>query len=224
MSLINITDFIKGFKPEVNWDTKAKKLAKDKGVSINDVKDEWEKKKQKGIYIHSNIQEELKKDPECIYSGDVNSRGITGNYEPIEEKLKNGLYLEKPIISIRHGLVGVPDKIYIHKNTINVEDFKTFEKIYRTSPSIKIGSKYIKEKMAGPLSELDNCNYIDTVLQLSLYMRLLWESNRDLKVGKLYMTHVIADDNNKILEKNTEEVPYLREEVQNLLKYKKERM
>ena len=116
--------------------------------------------------------------------------------------------------------MGFPDKIEIKKGYINITEIKTFKRLNRTSPSIKIGTKFIKAKYNYPLEHLDDCNYVDTILQLSLYMFLVWNSNKKYKIGKLFIRHIITNSSDEIIEEKYIEVPYLREEVKLMLKYK----
>lgn len=222
--LIGVHKFLNRFKPEIDWEKKAKKKAKEKNVPIEDIKAEWEKKREMGINIHKRIQKELE-GLEGVQSWEIDFKDSGGFYEGLPEKdeqLQNGIYLERPCFSHKQGLIGFPDKIEVKNNTINIEDYKTFTKLYRTSQSIRFGGKVLKDSYSHPVAYLDSCNYIDTCLQLSLYMYMLWENNRTLKVGRLYLTHIVIDDNEKIISRNKEEVPYMREEVRKLLDFKRQ--
>lgn len=224
MELIGVKRFLQGFKPEIDWEKKAKKKAKEKGVSVEEIKKDWKKKELLGIKIHKKLQKDLENLPN-VQSWDILFTNKDDIFSKLPEKdiqLTNGIYLERPCFSHKQRLIGFPDKIEITNNTINIEDYKTFNKLYRTSPSLRIGGKVFKDSYSYPVSYLDSCNYIDTCLQLSIYMYILWENNRSLKVGKLYMTHVIADENENIISINKEEVPYMREEVKKLLDFYKQ--
>lgn len=222
---IGVKKFIESFKPVIDWEKKAKRAAKEKNVSVEEVKAEWEKKRKKGVDVHKRIQQELE-NQEGVTSWNIDFTNTGEFYEGLpeqDEKLENGIYLERPCFSPKQGLIGFPDKIEIKRNEINIEDYKTFGTLYRVAPSIRVGGKLIKNSYNEPVAHLDDCNYVDTCLQLSLYMYMLWENNRNLKVGKLYLTHIITDDEGNILDRVREEVPYLRDEVRKLLEYKRQR-
>jgi hypothetical protein len=114
-------------------------------------------------------------------------------------------------------------------------------KTHNTNKEIKTES-YVNwegksQKMLGPVSHLDDCNYNHYALQLSTYMYIMLKHNPKFKPGKLILHHVlffeegldhlgapiIARDINgePIIKKIVPyEVPYLKEEVVNLIKDK----
>ncbi len=233
MEFIGVNNFIASFKPEIDWNKKAKRKAKDLGITVDEVKEKWAKKRDIGIKIHRDIHnEEIANPPSgmelhshlAAYDEETGDKliapSINGIY-PNGKLNNNSIYLERPCYSFKQGIVGIPDKIEVVKNTINIDDYKTYTNLYRTSLAIRVGGKLYKEKYNAPVAHLDACNYIDATLQLSLYMYILWENNRNLKVGKLFLTHIKTDDNGKILSKEREEVPYMREEVRTMLTHKR---
>jgi hypothetical protein len=220
---IGVKKFIESFKPTIDWEKRARKKAKEKGVSVEEIKAEWEKKRINGINAHKTIQQEME-GLEGVNSWNIDftdSDGFYTNLPEKDDKLENGIYLERPCFSHKQGLIGFPDKIEVKKNEISIEDYKTFGTLYRVASGIRVGGKLIKNSYHEPIANLDDCNYIDTCLQLSMYMYILWENNRHLKVGKLYLTHVKLDEEGNILDRVREEVPYLRTEVRLLLDYKR---
>lgn len=224
MRYIGVHKFLDRFKPDIDWDKKAKNKAKEKGVTKEVIEEQWEKKRELGKVVHKKIQQE-EAAKEGVKSWNIDFINKGGFYEALPEKdtqLENGIYLEKPIFSYKQGLIGFPDKIEVKNNEINIEDYKTFTKLYRTSPTLRVGGKVLKDSYSYPIPYLDACNYIDTCLQLSLYMYILWENNRHLKVGKLFLTHIVIDESGKIQSRNKEEIPYMREEVRKLLQYKRD--
>lgn len=220
---IGVNNFLSGFRPIIDWEKKAKRKAKDTGVSLEKIKEEWEQKRIRGKNVHKKIQKE-EEGKEGVKSWNIDFSDKGGFYDGLPEKdeqLENGIYLERPCFSPKQGLIGFPDKIQVKNNEITIEDYKTFGTLYRTAPTLRVGGRVIKDSYINPVSHLDSCNYVDTCLQLSFYMYILWENNRHLKVGKLYLTHVVADENENIIEMKKEEVPYMREEVRALLEYKR---
>ena len=211
---------------------KARKTITDRGDKVNKdnlaeelqlVLAEWDRKTQRGI----DYQKKL-----CDKEIAINKNAILGIYSSHEEwelvdksvcKLENNkVYLEKCLFSIKHGIIGYADKVEVKRNTINITDNKVVEVIYRTgSFKTDTGFRVAATKMDAPLQHLDCCNYIDFVLQLSLYMYLAWENNKSLKIGKLFIRHIVMNDRDKITKDELIEVPYMKEEVIKMLKNKK---
>lgn len=225
--MIGVTPFISMFKPVVDWNKKAKRKAKEEGVSEEEIKKEWEEKKEKGNRIHLKLQSELEGRENVLsyhtdFSGEGAREALIAALPEKDEKLENNkIYLERPIFSHKQGLWGFPDKIEVVKNTIHIQDYKTWNAIYRVSQTIKTPTGFGKEKFYKPIDNLDNCNFNEAILQLSLYMYILWENNRHLKVGNLSIKHIQSNSQDDIIGEEVIEVPYFREEIRELLKYKK---
>lgn len=224
MNKIGVKKFIELFKTPKDWNKIAAKLAKERNTTISDIKDEWDKQMYLGEKLHKIYQNEEKKKGSHVYSWNYSKVDLENHLdllEPKDEPLKNNhIYLERLFYNLKYGIIGFPDKVEIIKNTINITDYKSTKKLYMTSPSVKIGTKLLKAKYNSPIDHLDDCNYIDAVLQLSLYMYLIWNMNKKLKVGKLYIKHLITNSNGEVIEEKNIEVPYLRSEVKAMLAYK----
>ena len=220
--MIAVKDFISSFKMPVDWTAKAKKAAKDRGIKLDDVIKEWEEAKQKGITKGNSLH--LRKQNEFIDSENYvkyNYIKTDGDfvYDPKNYKVENGfIYDEKPFVLNKYNLIGIPDRVIIKGNKINIDEFKSDKAIYMSAKSIKAGMKVIKKKMLYPINHMDDCNYVHHALQASLYMRLVWENNKTLRPGEIRILHTIHDEDT--LEPKKEviiKVPYLRNEVELLL-------
>lgn len=215
--MIGVKELIEQFKQPVDWEAKAKRIAKRDGVSTKDILDEWEKKRLDGIKIHEIIQ---KSEPEdaIVYE---RGTGLYSNEEAPELDNKfslNGTHLERPVSSSKYGVIGYPDKVKVKNGFVSLTDHKSWEKIYRSSSRIaENGFKIPPKKFLPPIDHLDDCNYNEACLQLSLYAYIISENNRNLKIDKLYINHILHA-NGKIVDQNLIEVPYLRKEVKLLLK------
>jgi len=109
----------------------------------------------------------------------------------------------------------------VKRGTINITDNKVIDKLYRSSSfKTDTGFQVIGEKMFEPLDHLDSCNFNEAVLQLSLYMYLAWENNKNLKIGKLFIRHIKLNDKGKKIKDELIPVPYLKSEVKKILKYR----
>jgi hypothetical protein len=151
-----------------------------------------------------------------------------------EQKLTDGIYPEHFIYLASAGWCGQADLIEIVNGVVNVSDFKTSKKIDRESYKNWEG---ISKKMLLPLQHLDDCSFNHYALQLSIYMYMILRHNPNLKPGKLLIHHVkfeeaeekdrygfpiILLNNGEPIVKEIEyiELPYLKSEVQTLLKQK----
>lgn len=237
MNYIGVKELIAELKPEFDRIGKATKIAKsvlkergeraDKDnlrVEIDLVLAEWDAKRNLGITIQEELcQKELKSNPNASYEG--YSSKIFDSKIPFvkkDSKLENNkVYLEKKLISNKYGIIGFADYINVSRGTINITDNKVFDKLYRSSSyKTDTGFQIVGEKMYEPLDHLDHCNYNDAVLQLSLYMYLAWENNKNLKIGKLYIRHIKVNEKGKKTKDELIPVPYMKNEVKKILKYK----
>ena len=118
-------------------------------------------------------------------------------------------------------MVGYADDVEIKNNFIKIEDIKTTKAIYKTS-GIKTKTGYLVPPtyFYPPISKLQDCNFNEAALQMSIYMYILWTYNKKLKPGKMYIRHIKTNSFDKVTEQVLIEVPYLREEVKAMLKYK----
>ena len=218
--MISVTEFLKELKKPFDAEKKSKSKAKNEGVSQQEILDEWENARINGINLHEYIQNRDSNSPNTF-------NFIRQNKEKFEfitsdEKLQgDSIYLERPVYSLKKELYGFPDKIEVKNNTVNITDHKSFKELRMKSKAIKIGTEFIKPKFYEPIQHIDDCNYWYAVLQLSLYMYIVWENNKHLKVGKLFINHLKTNKEGKLIKEDLIEVPYLRQEVYDLLEYKK---
>jgi len=149
------------------------------------------------------------------------------------QKISEGIYPEHLIYLKSVGVCGQADRVEVVNNKINLYDYKTNKEIKQEGFKNRNG---VTKKMLPPLSHLDDCNFNDYALQLSIYMFMMLKHNPMLEFGKMEIHHiqfgVVAYDENGYpiteLDPNGEplvrsvtpyEVPYLKNEVVSLLKY-----
>ena len=218
--MISVTTLLKDLKKPFDAQKKSKSKAKTDGVSQQEILDEWEDARINGIHLHEYIQSRDRVLPNVKnFTRDNKSKFAP---DAPDEKLENNItYLERPVYSLKNQLHGYPDKIQVEKNTIDITDHKSFKELRMKSKAIKIGTEFIKPKFFEPIKHIDDSNYWYAVLQLSLYMYIIWESNKHLKVGKLYINYLKTNKDGKLIKEELIEVPYLRQEVYDLLEYKK---
>jgi hypothetical protein len=152
-----------------------------------------------------------------------------------EQRLKDGIYPEHFVYLKSAAICGQADLVEVVDNVVNISDYKTNKKIDLTSFTNWEG---ISKKLLPPLQHLPDCNFYHYALQLSLYMYIILRHNPNLKPGKLVLHHVkfeecdqldehgfpiITLENGHPIVKNITcyEVPYLKDEVINLINSKK---
>ncbi|MEY2869866.1 MAG: hypothetical protein RIR01_2368 [Bacteroidota bacterium] len=151
-----------------------------------------------------------------------------------EQALVPGIYPEHFIYLKSAGICGQADRVEVVGDTIDLYDFKTNKEIKKEG--FKMGTK--TKKMLGPLSHLDDCNFNDYSLQLSIYMFMMLKHNYNLEPGIMQIEHIefeidhidkngypvtkLDKDNNPIVKAVTPHaVPYLKKEVNALFNYLK---
>lgn len=235
MSYKGIKDFINEFREPFDPKSKSLKLAKErlkeKGekateenikIEVALIKEEWDNKQKRGTKLHKEIQNQKAKIKNTIVEGrEVIIKGSTP--DPSTNLLSNGFtYIEKKIVSAKYGLVGYADEVKVVKNFIHIEDIKTTEKIYRSSAiKLKNGFTVPPTYFFPPIDKIQDSNFYEAALQVSLYMYILWIHNKRLKPGKLYIRHIKTNSQDKIIKEELIELPYLRDEVKAMLKHRK---
>lgn len=231
---IGIKDFINEFREPFDKNATSLKTAKqrlkDKGeiATLAAVKEEqksvlaeYKKAQERGIKLHKQIQDRKSKIKKCIVEGWKPSKKESESNSSTNILKNNTNYIEKKVISDKYGLVGYVDDIEVRNNFINIEDTKTTKTIYRSS-GIKTRTGYLVPPtyFYPPISKIQDCNFYEAALQMSLYMYILWTHNKHMKPGKMYIRHVKTNSFDKITEEPLIEVPYLRNEVRAMLKYR----
>ncbi len=153
-----------------------------------------------------------------------------------EQRLTEGIYPEHFIFLKSAGICGQSDRVEVIKNYVDVIDYKTNKEIKKESFKNWEG---ISQKMLGPCSHLDDCNYWHYTLQLSIYMFIILKHNPRLLPGKLTLQHVtfvidkedefgypiykLGPDGNPIVKEVIPyDVPYLKSEVRNMINWLQE--
>lgn len=221
-----VTYFIKTFEPYKDWNKIAETYAKKNGLSVEDVKAEWEKNKnnaaRKGTKYHAEQERLLLAEGGIVVDNQLcpvkNVLTANGVKEDNSVKLENNtIYPEKMIWSKKYKICGTADIVHVQDNKINIKDYKTNKKL----DFVAYDHPYKgKEKMKFPLSHLDACNFNTYQLQLNLYMFMLLQQNRHLKMGKMTILHVIfeGDEPMGVVEI---EVKNLQKEVKAMLEFYK---
>jgi len=242
--LISVSAFTDRFKPKVDWKKIAAKVANKKTkegepTTTEEILAKWERKRdlsaQIGTNYHSIREQELvdQKNPEFYgVSCDTKQCEFSEGFKysiPINQLENNTVYPELMIYDFDYMICGQADKVIVTNKKINIWDYKTDQEIKHKAFS----SKWVEPaKMLNPIAHLDDCNAVHYSLKMSLYMYLLWKSNKGkLKPGDIIIEHVQLardpkNDNLPILKNGKPVVlkieqiklPYRKKEVEDMLK------
>lgn len=163
-----------------------------------------------------------------VFASTFDQQGI--KYAP-EQRLKQGVYPEFLTFLRSARVCGQSDLPIVCDGKLYIKDYKSNKEIKYAGYTNWEG---VTEKMMGPLSHLDDCNFNHYAVQLSLYLYMMLRHNRDLEAGRLQIDHVsfevdhldkygfpmlkFTDDNQPIVKAVTPiPVPYLEDEVKALI-------
>ena len=246
----SVTSFVGMFKPKFDAEGQAKKSSKNKrskwyGMKPKEILNTWNKESERAIglgnWYHDEREKRLLEFKTIERDGTevpiikpiVDQNGI--KIAP-EQKLPEGVYPEHFVYLKSAGLCGQADLVSIVNGKINIIDYKTNKEIKEKGFTNWEG---ITSKMYKPVSHLDDCNLKHYNLQLSLYAYIIKKHNPKLKVGDLSIQHVtfekegenefgypITKYNNQgepiIKDIKIYNLPYLKSEVQSIIKWLKD--
>lgn len=209
---ISTTGLIGQYKQKFDSDTISQMVANKRGISQQEVLEEWRIENLhstiKGSFIHefaqslwegkeykfdySNIPKEidldrLKSDIEKLIPQAIN---FYNDYKDMYELIGCEIYLGDEDFDE----CGATDQMMLNKYTggITIIDYKTNKKIEYES--------YKHKKMLVPLHKFDDCNYIHYSFQLGDY-KFKFEKNTNLKVDETFIVYFnVNADNYEIIE------------------------
>lgn len=245
----SVTSFIGMFKPKFDAKAQAKKSAKNKkskwhGMTEKEILAAWESETQRAIGLgnwYHNQRESDMLDFKTIAREGVELPIIKpeinedGTKTAPAQKLIDGVYPEHFVYLKSLGLCGQADLVEIVNGEINITDYKTNKEIKEKGYTNWEG---ITSKMYNPVNNLDDCNLMHYNLQLSIYAYIIKKHNPKLKIGKLIIQHVkfqkVGEDKNgypitkmvdgdpALEEIKMYEIPYLKDEINNLVMWFKD--
>lgn len=191
----SVTQMIKKYQPEKDWNEIATKYAKKTKQTVEEVQAAWKeegrKAIEKGLSFHKEAEEVL------VAAGEKEINGVKYKVtsSPMDDgikiaiplKLEDGVYPEPIIYSHKYQIAGQADYVEVVDGKINIIDYKTSKEIKQESYK---HWKFGYEMMKSPVSHLMNCNYFQYALQINIYMLLLKQHNPKLKVGHMEILHV----------------------------------
>lgn len=209
---ISTTGLISQYEQEFDSDTVSQMVANKRGISQQEVLEEWRIENLhstiKGSMIHefaqslwegkeynfdySNVPQEidldrLKNDIEKLIPQAIN---FYNDYKDMYELIGCEIYLGDE----EYDECGATDQMMLNKYTggIAIIDYKTNKKIEYES--------YKHKKMLIPLHKFDDCNYVHYSFQLGDY-KFKFEKNTNLKVDETFIVYFnINADNYEIIE------------------------
>lgn len=245
---ISVTSFVKLFKPVFDAENAAVKACQNfkskwYGMNPKEVIQIWDNETQRSLIAGSWYHNE--REQELLMCENLQRDGRTlPVIRPLEQdgvkfapdqNLTEGIYPEHLVFLKSAGICGQADRIEVVQNWVDVYDYKTNKEIKTEGFKNRDG---VTVKMKGPLSHLDDCNFIHYALQLSIYMYIILKHNHNLKPRKLEIHHIGFEiesydaygypimkqdvNGNPIVNKvQPYTIPYLKREVQEMIKYVK---
>ena len=221
---ISATSLIETYAQEFDSDGISQMVANKRGISQNEVLDEWKKENEfsciKGSCIHLKAQslwmgtdyeidyntiddtvdkDRLKKEYDIMSKQAIN---FYNDYKDMYDMIQDEFIVWSKEFDIAGSIDGIMYNKYTQKCCIL--DFKS-------NKDLQFKSKY-RKKMKVPLHELDDVNGQHYYVQLSIYKYLI-EKYTNIKVDELFIVYFnINADNYEIIP-----IPYLYEEVRKIL-------
>jgi hypothetical protein len=201
---LSVTSFIGNFKQPFEADKIAEKCSRTKkskwyGMTPEEIKEAWKAEALRattlGTWYHNQREADI-----CGI-GDMERHGFTiPVFKPIEEngvkispnqKLKDGIYPEHMVYLRSAGICGQSDLVEVVDGKVHITDYKTNKEIKVEGFTNWEG---VTQKMAPPVSHLDDCNLNHYALQLSMYMYIILKHNPKLSPGTLTIHHILFQE------------------------------
>ena len=224
----SVTQLIETYAQEFDSDSVSQMVANKRGISQQDVLNEWKKENEfsciKGSCIHLKAQSLwMKENYEIDYNtidDTIDKSRLKKEYDIMSKQAINfyndykhmyDMIQDEFIVwSKEFDIAGSIDGIMYNKYTQQccILDFKS-------NKDLQFESKYHK-KMKVPLHKLDDVNGQHYYIQLSIYKYLI-EKYTNIKVDELFIVYFNINANNYELI----ETPYLKNEVEKILKLRR---
>lgn len=223
----SVTQLIETYAQEFDSDKISQMVANKRGISQQEVLNEWKKENEfscvKGSLIHCFAQGLWMNNPYKIDYSEIKNIDIDRlkkemsimqkqaiNFYEDYKNMYDMIQDEFIVWSKEYDIAGSIDGLMYNKFTQQacILDFKSNKKL-------EFVSKY-KKKMKVPLQKMDDVNGQHYYLQLSIY-RYLIEKYTDIKIDELFIVYFnVNADNYEIII-----IPYLKKEVETILEWRK---
>jgi len=243
---LSVTALVGLFKQPFDQQGIAEKASKNKkskwyGLTPKEIIDIWKGETQRAVKLGSWYHDQ--RESELVMCDTIQRNGLElPIINPLEQDgikispdqaLTSGIYPEHMVYLKSVGICGQADRVEVLQDTIDLFDYKTNKEIKTEGFTNWEG---ITTKMLGPCSHLDDCNFNHYALQLSVYMYIMLKHNHNFKPGKMELHHITFEKTGEdqygypivavdqagdpvVKAVVPYEVPYLKKEVQNMLKY-----
>lgn len=190
----SVTTVIGRYKEPFDTQKIATVYAVKRGLSVFDVIEEWEKKKNdastKGTHTHKYAELKFANKQYGVTEGLIEVSGTLNKCFGIIDAFYNDS--KGKLIPIRSEMVvgdknrricGMIDQLFYN---VRAKEFQIWD--YKTNKAINTKSDY-KKKMTNGLWHLDECEFNTYSLQLGLYKKII-EENTNIKIGSSYICWV----------------------------------
>ena len=221
IKLTSVSGVLSHLKEPFDADYWSEKKAKERGVTKEQILQEWEDKKvksqQRGTAYHLKKEHSVNKKSNS-FPAQILPTGLKQSYDL--KNLQPGVYPELIVYSLLHNIVGTadiveifPDKTFFlgdHKTNqeLKFESFKRFDKISKERRPVM---------MQPPMQHLQDCSGMHYTLQLSLYAFMLEQFGYKCKELKIY--HAILDKNDECVNVVEYPIEYKKKEAQVILNW-----
>ena len=198
---ISVTSLVSNFKQPFDAKAVAKKVSKNKkskwyGIPPKEIEAIWKGESERamtlGTFYHNQREDDL-----CSLAS-VQREGMNlpvfapiikddGDKIAPDQKLEDGIYPELMVYLKSAGICGQSDLVEVVNGHVNVIDYKTNKEIKMNS---YVNWEGISQKLSGPVSHIEDCNFYHYALQLSIYMYIILKHNPKLKPGKIMIHHI----------------------------------
>ena len=234
---LSVTSFIGNFKQPFDADGIAKKCSTNKkskwyGLTPEEIKEAWKAEANRattlGTWYHNQREADI-----CGITNMERHGATIPVFKPIEvdgvkhspnQKLKDGIYPEHMVYLRSAGVCGQSDLVEVVDGKVHITDYKTNKEIKVEGFTNWEG---VTQKMASPVSHLDDCHLNHYALQLSMYMYIILKHNPKLTAGTLTIHHILFEEagrdkfNNPISALDSDGNPIVMDIVQYDLPYLK---
>lgn len=222
ITLTSVSKLIEKVKPKFDSDKWSEKKAKERGITKEEILEEWRVIKEtaliKGTKYHNEYEANLLKDKKT-HPSVTDEQGFKKAHNL--KSLESGVHPELILYNLQYEIVGTADIVEIFSDkTFILSDHKTsksidFKGFMKFDP---IDKRKHEVKMLSPLSHLGDCNGNHYSIQLSLYAWMLEQFG--YKCKELILHHVVFENDEPCNIVNYP-IPYLKKEVVNLLNWYK---
>lgn len=241
------TGILKVFTEPFDQDDVAKKCSKNKkskwfGLTPEEIIALWNKESKRATNLGSWYHDQRESD--LLACDTMQREGVDlPIIHPIMDGLKKfapdqsltpGIYPEH-FVYLKSALIcGQADRVEVVGNKVNVYDYKTNKKMREPYTNWE----GVTKTMLGPVSHIEDSDLMHYALQMSIYMYIILKHNHSLKPGKLEILHILFEVEEEdeygfpktaldaagdpiIKETVPYELPYLKKEVVQMIKYMK---